>query len=119
MLVQNISAVLNLVSIELATETEMSEALGIFTCNDLGVSLGVIDVLACRECHAPRCDDRQQWMLTADFGPCSITHLLIIELPMLAICVARRQVECKLLKYTKTPDIVWPPWTLAAVSTFH
>ena len=49
---QKVSAVLNMVSIELAAETEMSEACGIFTGDNLGVPLGVADVLPCRECRA-------------------------------------------------------------------
>ena len=50
MLMWEISAVLDLISVELATLAEMSETLGVFTCDNLGVPLGVAEVLPRREC---------------------------------------------------------------------
>ena len=44
--------------------------MGIFTCDNLGVPLGVVDVLPCRECRAHGRANQQLWLSAAHLGPC-------------------------------------------------
>ena len=50
-LMSGISAVLKLIGIKITAEAKMSETLGVLRCDNLGVTLAVVDVLPRRECR--------------------------------------------------------------------
>ena len=96
---EEVTALLDLVRVQLAAESEVAEASGVFLRHRCWISLGIVNVLPCTERRAHGRPDEKKRSFRLDLGPGPSSHLFIIEVPLPSIRVGDRQVERESWQY--------------------
>ena len=92
---QTIPALGHLVLVEFAAKAQVPETSRFLLGDHLGIPLGVVDVLPCRERCAHGGPDQKSWLLLLDLRPRSFSHVLPVEVLVSAVVVVCCQVERK------------------------